>query len=98
MPVLFVQTTNGEFHARDDGGEYDRPEAALAQGIRSAVALVADEVNRGERSAAVEVSIERPDGTQVLRSVVALSVSPLILSAHSPSPGTAHPDGDAAGA
>lgn len=95
MPVLFVHTTNGEFHSRDDGAEYDRPEAALALGIRGAVALLADEVNHGERSAAVEISIEQADGTQVLRSVVALSVSPLILSAHPLRPGAVYQDGDA---
>ena len=95
MPVLFIHTADAEFHSRDDGAEYDRPEAALAQGIRGAVALIADEVSRGGRSVAVEVSVEQADGTQLLRSVVALCVSPLILSAQSLTPEVGYQDGDA---
>lgn len=78
MPLLFIHATNSEFRACDDGAEYDRPEDALASGVRGAVALLADEINRGERSAAVEISVKHQDGTQILRSIVAVSVSPLI--------------------
>ena len=82
MPRLFIHATNGQFRSSDEGAEYDRPEAALAAGVRSAIAILADEVNGGERSAAVEISIEGEDGIQLLRSVVAVSVSPLISEAH----------------
>ena len=82
MPQFFIQATNSKFRSRDEGAEYDHPDAAMALGIRSAIALIADEVNRGERSAAVEISIEGVNGIQVLRSVVAVSVSPMILAAH----------------
>ncbi len=78
MPTLFIHVQNAQFLSRDEGAEYDRPETALAVGVRGAVAMIADEINQGERSAAVEISVEQADGTQVLRSVVALSVSPLM--------------------
>ena len=84
MPRLFIHATNGQFHSCDEGADYDRPEAALAAGVRGAIAIIADEVNGGERSAAVEISIEGEDGIQLLRSVVAVSVSPLISEAHRP--------------
>ena len=80
MPLLFIRARNSEFASCDDGAEYDQPEVALALGVQSAIAIIADEVNRGERSAAVEISIASEDGTQVLSSVVALSVSPLIAT------------------
>ena len=78
MPLLFIHARNSEFSSCDEGAEYDHPEAALASGVRSAITIVADEVNRGGLSAAVEISIELEDGTQLLSSVVAVSVSPLI--------------------
>ena len=80
MPLLFIQVTNSEFRSCDEGADYIRPEDALASGVRGAVALLADEINRGERSAAVELSVQHADGTQILRSIVAVSVSPLILT------------------
>lgn len=89
MVLLFIHATNSEFHSRDEGAEYDRVEAALALGVQGAVALVADGINHGERSAAVEVSIEGEDGTQLLRSVVAISVSPLMPAALPRKPGVA---------
>ncbi len=84
MPFLFVCARNTTVLSRDEGADYDRPEAALEVGIQGAVAMVADEIHRGLRSAAVEISIEQPDGTQVLRSVVAISVSPLLPTLQSP--------------
>ena len=89
MPLFFIHARNSEFHSRDEGAEYDHAEAAMASGVRSAVALIADEVNRGERSAAVEISIKREDGTQVLCSVVAVSVSPMILATQGLEPAAA---------
>ena len=80
MPRFFIQVTNGEFHSRDDGSEYTGAGDALALGVRSAVDIAADEIARGERSAAVVISIEQGDGSQVLRSVVVVSVSPLKIA------------------
>ncbi len=80
MAQLFIHTTNGTFQSRDDGGEYDLPAVALALGVRSAVDIAAEEVVRGERSAAVEICIEEKNGTQVLRAVVAISVSHLKIA------------------
>ena len=78
MPQFFIQATNSTFRSRDQGDEYDHPDIALALGIRSAIALVVDEIIKGERNAAVEISIENVDGTQVLRSIVAVSVSSML--------------------
>ncbi len=83
MQTLFIHARNSTFLSRDEGAEYDRPEAALRMGIQGAVAMIADEIDRGERSAAVEISVEQADGTQLLRSVVAVSVSPLLPVAYS---------------
>ena len=80
MPLLFIQAINSEFRSRDEGAEYDRPESALAAGVQSAVVMAADEIARGVRSAAVEVIVEHDDGRQLLRSMVAVSVSPLLLA------------------
>ncbi len=86
MQTLFIHARNSTFHSRDEGAEYEHPETALALGVRSAIAMIADEINGGERSAAVEVSVERADGTQVLCSVVATSVSPLMPADHPSDP------------
>ena len=78
MPLLFIHATNADFRSRDDGTEYDGPEAALAIGVQSAVLMAADEIAQGRPSSAIEVSIEREDGSSILRSVVSISVSPLL--------------------
>ena len=80
MPLLFIRATNSEFQSTDDGAEYERPEEAMASGVRGAVAILAAEIDRGERSAAVEVSVRHEDGTPILRSIVAVSVSPLLAT------------------
>ena len=78
MPKLVIHVLNSAFHSRDDGADYDRAEDALDAGVRSALGIITDEINGGRQSAAVDVCIEREDGTFALRSVVALSVSPLL--------------------
>ncbi len=78
MPNLFIHVVNSEYASRDDGDDYTRPEDALAVGIRSATALVLDEINKGSANAAVEVRIEREDGFPLLRSLVSLSVTPVL--------------------
>ena len=80
MPLFFIHARNSEFRARDNGAEFDTPEAALAMGVKSAIAMAADEIGHGHRSAAVEVNVEQEDGTCLLSSVVAISVSPLIVA------------------
>ena len=80
MPLFFIHARNSEFCARDDGVDHDTAEAALAAGVQSAIVMAGDEIGRGHRSAAVEVNVEREDGTRLLSSVVAVSVSPLMVS------------------
>ena len=81
MPRLFIHVRNSEYRTSDDGGEYDSAEAALAAGVQSAVVMAGDEIGRGHRSAAVEVNVKGEDGTHLLTSVVAISVSPLMAEA-----------------
>ena len=78
MTLLFIHATNSRFFSCDEGAKYDRPADALAAGVRGAVALLAEEINQGERSAAIEISIQLEDGTQLLRSVVSVCVSSLL--------------------
>ena len=89
MPQLFIHVTDGRFHSCDDGGDYDRPTTALASGIRSAVNIAAEEVILGKPNAAVVISVEQEDGTQVLCSVVAVSASPLASAVKPGTPMTA---------
>jgi hypothetical protein len=79
MPVLFIHVTNSRFCAQDDGANYDRPEDALASGVRGALGLLTDEINGGEPNAAIDVGICGEDGKQILRSIVSISVSALQL-------------------
>ncbi|WP_458097838.1 DUF6894 family protein [Roseomonas sp. WA12] len=88
MPLLFIHAHDAEFASHDEGAEYDQPETAMAVGVDGAIAFLAGEISRGERNAAVEVSVERADGTQVLRSIVAVSVSPLLPMTRPPSSST----------
>ena len=80
MLQLFIHATNSTFFSCDNGAQYERPEDALASGVRSAVALLTDEINQGQQSAAVEISIRLEDGTQMLRSVVSVSVARLLAN------------------
>jgi hypothetical protein len=78
MSTLFIHAQDARCHSYDEGSEYDSPEAALAVGVRGAVAMLADEVSRGSSSSAVEISIRSKNGSQLLRSVITLIVSSLL--------------------
>ncbi|WP_237482858.1 DUF6894 family protein [Lichenibacterium dinghuense] len=80
MPLFSIQLRNSEFYARDDEAEHDSAEAALAAGVYSAMRMATDEIARGCRNAAIEVIVEQDDGAPLLNSVVAISVSPLIVA------------------
>ena len=83
MPFLFIRTCNSDFSTIDEGAEYGSNEDALAMGVQSAVAIATDEIHRGEKTAAVDVCIEDQSGKAVLRTVIAISVSPLMIAAAS---------------
>lgn len=84
MPFLYIHIRNSAFCARDDGAQFDSPEAALALGVQGALDMVAGEIDQGRQSAAIVVNIEEEDGTRLLSSVVAVSVSSLIVSETAP--------------
>lgn len=79
MPQFYIHAVDGEYDSRDDGADYDDPDQALTAGVRSALRIAADEIGDGRMATAVEISIEREDGSAVCRSVLALSVSPLLI-------------------
>ena len=78
MSMLFIRALNADFEIRDEGARYESAEAALALGIQSGISLAADEIHRGIATAAVEISVEQDDGIAILRSVVSISVAPLL--------------------
>ncbi len=80
MSLYFIQLRNSAYRARDDGAEHDSAEAALAAGVHSAMRMATDEIDTGRSSSAIEVTIELSDGTRVLNSVVAVSVSPMMIA------------------
>lgn len=80
VPLFSIQLRNSAYYARDDAAEHDSAEAALAAGVHSAMRMLTDEIVGGCRNAAIDVVIERDDGTRLLNSVVAISVSSLIVA------------------
>ena len=77
MPHYFIRVLNADFESRDNGADYDRPEAALDVGIRCAAEIVTDELSAGKPTAAAQVCVEDDKGSVLMRSVVSLSASPL---------------------
>ena len=78
MPLLFITTLNASFQSKDEGVDYDRPEDALSAGVNGALEIARDEIIQGKKNVAVDVCIEQEDGKVILRSIVAVSVSPLL--------------------
>ena len=79
MPFLFIRICNSDFQSRDEGAHYESVEDALAFGVEGAVGVARDEVRSGASAAAVEVRVEGGGGETMLRSVVAISISPLSI-------------------
>lgn len=79
MPFFHIRTCNFDFDAVDEGGSYTDAEDALNAGVDGAIAVASEEMRHGRLSAAVDVSVEDADGKAMLRSVVAMSVSPLLV-------------------
>lgn len=84
MPLLFIHLRNSGYCARDDGAEFATPEAALALGVKGALNIAVDEIGRGHRNAAIVVNVEQEDGARLLTSVVAVSVSSLMVDEVNP--------------
>lgn len=97
MPRFFIRALNAEFSSRDAGSDYDEPRQALDRGVEAAIAITADEILKGHSNASVEVTVELADGAPVLRSVVTLSVSPLIATRTEPHLSSDRPDPGADG-
>lgn len=81
MPNLYIRVVNCDFESRDDGARYDSVDTAMTAGVQAALRIAADEMVAGKANVAVEIRVEGEEGTAVSRSVVALSVSPLLVAA-----------------
>lgn len=79
MPLFYVRTCNSDLETIDDGNSYVDAKDALAAGIDAAMNVAADEIRQGQPNSAVDVRVEDAGGKEQLRSVVALSVSPLLV-------------------
>ena len=80
MPFLFIHLRNSDYCARDEGAEFDTPEAALAHGVQGALDIATHEIGQGRHSTAVVVNVEEENGTRLFMSVVAVSVSALTIA------------------
>ncbi|MEJ8630031.1 DUF6894 family protein [Sphingomonas sp. CFBP8993] len=78
MPKFFIHAIDSRLKTRDDGTEFDTSESALTSAIHSAAALAVDEIHKGQTNAAIEVRVERADGTPLRRAIVCMSVSSLL--------------------
>lgn len=82
MANFFVLTDNASFQTKTEVTDLvDTAESALAIGVRGALTIAGDDVANGERSSAVIVSVQDGVGAELLRSVVTVSVAPLIARA-----------------
>ncbi|WP_375391583.1 hypothetical protein [uncultured Sphingomonas sp.] len=86
MPRYSIRTTNSVFEGNDDDAVFDRPEDALTSGIQGAIQISAEEIASGKLCAAVDVCVDDEDGTPLLRSVVSLSVAPLLTDKRAVAP------------
>ena len=79
MPNFSIRLVNSTFESHDNGADYERAEDALDVGIHSALRIIQEEIGGDRHAAAVDVYVEDKDRACVLRSVVALSVSSLLI-------------------
>lgn len=79
MPFLYIRTCDADVSSLDEGADYAHGEDALEHGVRGGMEIACEEIHRGKRSAAVDVCIEDPTGQTLLRTMIAVSVSPLLV-------------------
>lgn len=82
MPLFVIRARDSVFESRDEAVDYPHVQDALTAGIDGAIRIVSEEVLGGQTNAAVEICIEDAAGAVAMRSVVALSVSPLLVGAY----------------
>lgn len=79
MATFFVRTDNASFQTKTEIAEVTDAAAALAVGVRGAIFMAADDISRGEPTAAVVIGVEDGLGAELLRSAVMVSVAPLTV-------------------
>lgn len=72
-----VRAVGADFEASDDdGSDYISPQVAGQAAVRAAIAIAADEIERGKKSSIIEAHVR--DGHRTIsRFVIALSVEAL---------------------
>jgi hypothetical protein len=78
MPSFTIHTVNSTYSTELTLPDEPNFDTAHAAGIRGALMIARDEVHAGSAAAAVEVIVEDHEGHQVRRSVVSVSVAPLV--------------------
>lgn len=73
-----ISTVNSVYAAQTVVTHIGSAADALAFGIRGAVIIAADELEHGASACAIVVSVQDENQTELLRSAVSLSVSPLL--------------------
>jgi hypothetical protein len=79
MPLFTIHTINNSYSTELEMPDQPHAEAAHAAGIRGALMIARDEVHAGRTAIAVEVIVKDHDARQVQRSVVSVSIAPLML-------------------
>jgi len=79
MPTFTIHTINNTYATELEMSDQPHAEAAHAAGIRGALMIARDEVHAGKTAVAVEVIVEDHDARPVRRSVVSVSIAPLML-------------------
>jgi hypothetical protein len=80
MSIFHVTVTNCTFRTSSEPTDFIGAEAALQDGIKSAVAIATDELNDGSTSTVIEVCVADSNHVAIFRSVVSLSVCPLMVN------------------
>lgn len=84
MPRYSIHTTNSVFESNDDHAIFDGPAEALASAVQGAIRITADEIASGNHCASIDICVDDEHGMPLLRSVVALSVAPLLTHKRPP--------------
>jgi hypothetical protein len=79
MKHFRVRTLNSQFQTEAEFENFGTVEEVMAEGIKGAMAIAADEINGGSNSVSVEVIVEGEAGRSLLRSVLSVSVAPLLI-------------------
>lgn len=79
MANYSVRAIGADFEADDQGSEYISADVAKKAAVKAAVAIAADEIDKGKNSSIIETHIKK-NGQTVSRYLVVLSVEAMAVS------------------